>query len=72
MTCRGINYDDTQWKFTQPDAILGIKRGECQFYVAVNRDRGRVIVVVTRANNKGLETDNYDDPNNLLNLAVFS
>jgi hypothetical protein len=65
----GTNSDGSRWKQTQDQTIREIEAGEWQYSTNVNGRSVRVIVAVSRFNNKYLktETDGRDE-NNLLSL----
>jgi hypothetical protein len=64
----GINADNTRWKLTQEEAILGIESGKYSFYV---EERGFTseVIVASRNGRKYLKTTaDGENPDNLLAL----
>src|SRR5258707_575700 len=65
----GFNNDNTRWRLTEQEAIIGIENGTWQFYVHKGTHTVDVLIAVSRYGNKYLKTEaDGDQPDNLLSL----
>lgn len=69
ITHVGGGFPGSQWKLTLADAINKIEAGEWEFYVQTGGKEVRVVVGLSRAQNKYLRTESDStETNNLLSL----